>query len=226
MPPAVRAHETTDTAGKKIPLVEQAYASIKHRIVTTAYPPGANLNEIKISEELGIGRTPVHHALHRLAREALVDIQPRKGVRVRPVFHDEIAELIEARLVIEPYCAAKAAERITEEQLERPKQILREAEAELEDGARTEVLMKLDVEFHCLTNRIAGNRVLAEELDQFQDRSARFWFLSLSDTTQARRVVEEHKVILRALGARDPDAAREATEAHIKSFRRTILKVI
>ncbi|MGV0878889.1 GntR family transcriptional regulator [Martelella sp. FLE1502] len=218
--------ERPDREAKPASLVEQAYASIKHGIVTTAFAPGASLNEVQLSEELGIGRTPVHHALHRLAQEELVDILPRKGVRVRPVLQDEIAELIEARLVTEPYCAARAAERVREAELEEPRRILAEAEAELVGEGRTEALMKLDGAFHSWANRIAGNRVLYDVLDQFQNRSARFWFLSLSDIPHAEGVHKEHKAILRAIGARDPEAARRAAEDHIKSFRRTILKVI
>ena len=226
MAPVIRRGADAGKDGKRISLVDRAYESIKHRIVTTAYPPGASLNEAQLSEELEIGRTPVHHALHRLAQEELVDILPRKGVRVRPVLHDEIAELIEARLVTEPYCAARAAERVTQDQLEHPRRILTEAEAELSGEARIEALMKLDGAFHSWANRVGGNRVLADVLDQFQDRSARFWFLSLSDAPHVEQVHEEHKAILRAIGARDPDGARQAAEAHIKSFRSTILKVI
>jgi len=226
MAPVIRSSAKVGTDGKRVSLVDQAYESIKHRIVTTAFPPGASLNEVQLSEELGIGRTPVHHALHRLAQEELVDILPRKGVRVRPVLQDEIAALIEARLVTEPYCAARAAERVTQEQIEEPRRILAEAEAELADEGRIEALMKLDGAFHSWANRVAGNRVLADVLDQFQGRSARFWFLSLSEVSHAAQVHEEHKAILRAIGARDPEAARQAAEAHIKSFRSTILKVI
>jgi DNA-binding GntR family transcriptional regulator len=226
MAPVRYSADKSDQSAKRVSLVEQAYASIKHSIVTTAFPPGAGLNEIQLSQELGIGRTPVHHALHRLAQEELVDILPRKGVRVRPVLQDEIAELIEARLVIEPYCAAQAAERVTEVQLKEPCRILGDAEAELGAEGETEALMKLDGAFHSWANRVGGNRVLVDVLDQFQNRSARFWFLSLSDTSHAQRVHEEHKAILRAIGARDPEGARQAAEEHIKSFRRTILKVI
>ena len=212
--------------GRRVSLVDQAYEIIKHRIVTTDLPPGINVNEAQLSEELGIGRTPVHHALHRLAQEELIDIRPRKGMRVRPILNDEIAALIEARLVTEPYCVARAAERVTQDQLEEPCRILSETEVELEGERRIEALMKLDGAFHSWANQVAGNRVLADMLDQFQNRSARFWFLSLSDGSHATRVHQEHKAILRAIGARDPEEARRAAEAHIKSFRRTILKVI
>lgn len=71
--------DVSRTTQRPVPLVVQAYEAIKHRIFTVAYAPGAYLNEIAISRELGIGRTPVHLALHRLAKEGLVNVIPRKG---------------------------------------------------------------------------------------------------------------------------------------------------
>lgn len=207
-------------------MAQQAYDLIKRRIVTTAYVPGAKLNEAQISEDLGIGRTPVHQALHRLAREALVEIRPRKGIVVRPVSLDEIAQIIEARLLTEPYCASRAAAQVTQAGLQEPTRILAEAEKELHGSRSIEVLMAFDNLFHSWISRTAGNEVLSEVLSQLQDRSARSWFISLNDEGHAARVHEEHKNILRAIGARDGARAAEAMRAHIESFRATILKVI
>src|SRR5690349_24624777 len=83
------------TKSAAVSLTSKAYDAIKSRIVTTVYAPGAHLNETAISIELGIGRTPVREALHRLAQNGLVDIIPRKGVIVRPFSLDEIAHVIE-----------------------------------------------------------------------------------------------------------------------------------
>jgi DNA-binding GntR family transcriptional regulator len=213
-------------ANPRVSLVEKAYAGIKHNIVTTAYAPGAYLNEVQISEEMGIGRTPVHHALHRLAQESLVEIVPRKGVIVRPISLDEIAHIIEVRLVNEPHCAAQAASRVTQSTLEESKACLAQAAAELEGDGDVEKLMALDCQFHNWISRAAGNFVMEGILSQLQDRSARFWFLSLSDADHSHRVQEQHTEILQAIAARDPKAAADAARRHIESFRNTILRVI
>lgn len=68
----------------------RAYEEIKRRIITLRYEPGAYLNEARVSEQLGIGRTPVHQALDRLMLEGMVEVIPRKGVVVRPVSLDEV----------------------------------------------------------------------------------------------------------------------------------------
>src|SRR5690606_1220281 len=82
-------------------LLEKAYNEIKHRIITCRYRPGQVLSEAAIAAELKIGRTPIHHAIHRLMMDDLVSILPRKGVMVRPVSMDEAMEIISVRLVTE-----------------------------------------------------------------------------------------------------------------------------
>lgn len=207
-------------------MVTRAYAAIKHRIFTVAYAPGAYLNEVAISQELDIGRTPVHHALHRLAKEGLVNVIPRKGVIVRPVSLDEVAQIIEARLVNETYCAALAARRVTRADLEGPKAILSRAQAEIDAGTGVEELMHLDQDFHGWIARMSGNPVLAEFLANLQDRAARFWFISLSEGHHPQQVQREHLDLLQAIASKDETQAAHTARAHIESFRNTILRVL
>jgi len=211
---------------RPVSLALQAYQQIKRRIVTTALPPGAYLSEVQLSDELGIGRTPVHHALHRLAQESLVDILPRKGVIIRPISLDEIAQIIEARMINETHCAAQAAIRVTQSALDEPKRYLAEAAATLQSHGEVETLMALDCQFHAWIGRTAGNAVVGDILGELQDRSSRFWFLSLSEKEHSIRVHEEHTTLLNAIAARDPKAAADAAKMHIESFRNTILRVI
>jgi DNA-binding GntR family transcriptional regulator len=203
-----------------------AYEAIKHRIFTVVYAPGAYLNEVAVSRELDIGRTPVHHALHRLAKEGLVDIIPRKGVIVRPVSLDEVAHIIEARLVNETYCAALAAQRVTRSDLETPKAILAQAQAIIDAGDGVEALMRLDRSFHSWIAKLSGNPVLADFLENLQDRAARFWFLSLKESHHPQQVQQEHQDLLQAVATRDEVAAAAAARIHIESFRNTILRIL
>ena len=218
--------DVSRTEQRPISLVAQAYEAIKHRIFTVAYAPGAYLNELAISRELDIGRTPVHHALHRLAKEGLVDVIPRKGVIVRPVSLDEVAQIIEARLVNETYCASLAARRVTRRDLEEPKDILDKAQKEIDARTGVEELMRLDQSFHRWMAEMSGNPVLAEFLANLQDRAARFWFLSLSADHHQQQVQQEHLDLLQAVASKDETQAANMARAHIESFRNTILRVL
>lgn len=203
----------------------KAYDAIKRRIITLAYAPGEYLNEAQISEQLGIGRTPVHQALDRLMVEGMIDIMPRKGVIVRPVSLDEFLQLTEARLVNEPYCAQLAAGRATERELDALR-INLDRTANHIVARDVEGLMLLDREFHAIIAGASRNKVLADILRGLHERSLRFWFISLSDEPHHRRVRKEHEAVFAALKDRDGARAAAAVRAHIESAREKIKATI
>jgi DNA-binding GntR family transcriptional regulator len=201
----------------------RAYDEIKRRIITLHYRPGEYLNEAMISEQLGIGRTPVHQALDRLMLEDMVEVIPRKGVIVRPVSLDEVLQLVEVRLVNETHCVALAAQRATEAEIDEMAAILGPTQM-LIDLRDIEGLMLLDRNFHAGISAAAKNRVLANILLTLHERSLRFWFISLSDETHLIEVRDQHVDIHSAIRARDPAAASKAMREHIESFRQNIMK--
>ena len=66
-------------------LTDQAYARLEELIVTLQLEPGEIVSEAALSRQLRIGRTPIREALHRLARERLVNILPRRGITVSEI---------------------------------------------------------------------------------------------------------------------------------------------
>src|SRR5262245_51800717 len=144
-------------------LRDKAYRAIKHRIITLAFRPGEYINELQLSELLKIGRTPVHQALDRLMVEGMVEVIPRKGVIVKPVSLNEVLQIIEVRLVNEPFGAWLAAEQANDLDLADLAEVLKRAKhwAALRN---VENMMLLDREFHLLIARAARNDVLTELL--------------------------------------------------------------
>jgi len=86
--------------------------------------------------------------------------------------------------------------------------------------------MLLDREFHRALARSARNSVLAQILGQLHDRSLRFWFVSLTDRDHHLSVIDEHRRIVEAVRAHDPDAAEAAIRAHIQSFQQSITRQV
>lgn len=206
-------------------LSDVAYDKIKHRIITLRFRPGEHLNEARVCDALGIGRTPVHQAFCRLALEGMVEIIPRKGVIVRPVSLNEVMEIIEARLVNEAYCARLACERADAADIEALSRVLEKSRAA---AAKPDVekLMLLDRDFHGALTRAAKNTVLADVLRNLHERSLRFWFISLTDRGHHAAVESGHAAILAAIEARDGDAAAEAVRTHVEAFRRNVARRI
>lgn len=202
---------------------ELAYQRLKEHLTTLTYRPGDYLNTAILIEDLQLGRTPINQALHRLATEGLVQIIPRKGVMVSPLSIDDALHLIEVRLVNERLGARLGARRITAEQLG----ALRGAAAEFDEAiAARDVarIMRCDRSFHELIADASGNPVLIETLRILHARSQRFWAISLSAEGHLGEVSKEHQIILTALESGEPEAAVQAVEEHIESFRHALLR--
>lgn len=198
-------------------LRDEAYETIKARIIMCLYRPGEALSEAAVSSTLGIGRTPVRQAFDRLMRDGLVEVLPRKGIMVRPISQDEIRDMVEVRLLNEGFCARLAAQRATAGDIAA-------LEANVARGVRASAisdvatLMALDREFHAVISAAAGNAILGEILRALHEKAQRIWFVSLRAPEHHNRVVDQHGGIVDAIRSRDPDAAEAAVRAHIQSF--------
>jgi DNA-binding GntR family transcriptional regulator len=206
-------------------LRDQAYVEIKRRINRLDYRPGAYLNEALISRQLKLGRTPVHQALDRLMLEGLVQVIPRKGVVVQSISLEQVLQILEVRLVNEPYCVGLAVERAAKEDIARMQDVLAAA-GPLTRKRDREKLMNLDRAFHRLISEASHNAVLAEVLTTLHERSLRFWFIAFGDDLQLRRVLDEHAAILAAIRSGRRSEAEAAMRAHIQSSRNHIMRAI
>jgi GntR family transcriptional regulator, rspAB operon transcriptional repressor len=203
----------------------KAYEAIKQRIITCAFKPGEYINELQLSSFLKIGRTPVHQALDRLMIEGLVQVIPRKGVIVKPVSLNEVLQIIEVRLINEPYGARLAAEHARDSDLSAMSEVLLQAKHWVA-LRNVELMMLLDREFHLLIAQSAKNDVLIELLRSLHERSLRFWFISLNAQNQYERVQDEHSGILAAIRKHNADHAEAAMRDHIESFRSSVLQFL
>ena len=206
---------------KPLSLQQSAYREIKRRIVTAVFRPGEQINTGLICNQLQIGRTPVHLAIHRLEGEGLIEIMPRRGVVVKPIDRAEMLELIEARHMVEPEIAALAAARASDQEFAAMRAILDRIPGIAEAGD-SERFMETDLEFHAAMAAAARNHPLAEFLAGMHDHCTRLYFISVSNKVHDQRIVREHEEIFAALVRRDSDAARAALRKHIESLRNNV----
>jgi DNA-binding GntR family transcriptional regulator len=203
-------------------LAETAYVLLKEKLISAQYVPGQFLQESQVVEDLGLGRTPVHQALHRLQQERLIEIIPRKGILVQADSLSEIHLALETRLLVEPFCAGLTAERRTPEQLHELETICRtfdDGQADLGKKA----LMELDRTFHARIAQFSGNHLLAEFQSGVHDRMSRIWFLPTWHFHDFSLTSHEHGAILDAIKMRDAEAATAAMRTHIESLRHRII---
>ena len=206
-------------------LREHAYAELKRRILGCEVRPGEAINEAQIGALLGLGRTPVHQALHRLEVEGLVSIMPRKGVLVTPLSLNDVLDMIEVRAANELLCVTLAAQRAHPSDFKAMREIIAPS-PDLIEQRDLSGLMTLDLKFHLAISASSRNRVLADMLRNLHEKQSRFWFYSLSDPVHMKNVYDEHREMLDALESRDIAAVREATQYHIDQFRSNIIRTI
>jgi DNA-binding GntR family transcriptional regulator len=202
---------------------EQAYEQLKQALTTLVYKPGDYLSTASLMDELALGRTPINHALHRLATEGLVQVIPRKGVIVAPLSINDALELVDVRMANEALCMRLAAERITKVEIQQLKSLAREFDLAASRRHITEV-MNLDRQFHEHIAAAARNHILAEILKVLHARSQRFWAISLAMDDHLSEVQVEHQTIIQALSSRDSEACVAAVEDHVLSFQRALMR--
>ena len=206
-----------------ISLAEKAYLQLKDRILSLQLRPGMFLNELTLSEMLGIGRMPVHQAVQRLRVEGLVEVIPRKGLVIRPDSLKDMLSLLEARLAMEPNISALAAERASKPQIVALKKIVMDSKRIVNQTERMS-FMSLDRAFHALIGDAAGNKILADAQRPLHERSELIWQLRVMREDGLVVNQREHMNIFTAIAERDAHGARKAMEDHLQSLHNRILE--
>jgi DNA-binding GntR family transcriptional regulator len=231
---ADKPQENTDTditapaaivAERHVSLTEKAYIALERMIVTLQLAPGSAISEIGLSTLLGIGRTPIREALHRLARERLVVILPQRGIMVSEINVGIQLKLLEVRRELERLIARSAARRSTEAELQR---FLYIANA-LEEASRTNdeiTFLHLDQEFNQLSAAAARNEFLSSSMALINALSRRFWYIHYRQVADMPLAARLHADVARAIAERDEPAAAQASDAlldYLEDFARATL---
>jgi DNA-binding GntR family transcriptional regulator len=195
-------------------LANRSYLALREAILNLGYRPGEALRKGEICEELGVSRSPVAEAISRLAAEGLVDVVPQAGTYVARFSMDEIREGAFLREAIELAAVEAIAPNLTEDQLILLRRNLRVQEALVADGDFPG-FYALDGEMHELLLSFTGFKKLSHVADTAWVHVNRARQLILPLPGRVAETLDEHKAILAALEARDPEAARKAMRAHL-----------
>jgi DNA-binding GntR family transcriptional regulator len=190
------------------------YRELKRRITELHYKPGEKLSEIRLAAELGFGRSPIRTALSRLQSEGWIEVSPQSGTFIRGLSDDEIREILESRLVLEPYLAGLAAKRASDAELAR----LREAFTAFGERVprdRLDEYLDLDLHFHMGVYEAARNKLIADFLINLIDKVRWIRRGSVDSLTRIQGAYKEIRFVLDAMESRDARAASAAMRTHI-----------
>jgi DNA-binding GntR family transcriptional regulator len=198
-------------------LSNRVYLSLKNAILSLSYQPGQIMRKRDICERLGISRSPVSEAVTRLAAEGLVDVVPQAGTFVARFSMDEIREGAFLREALELAAVERVAKTITEDQIKQLRRNLRVQQA-LVDDLDVQGFYEFDGEMHNMILGFTNYRRLAAMAETSWLQVNRARQLILPNPNRVADTLAEHKAIVAAIEARDPDAARKATRKHLQQL--------
>ncbi len=192
-------------------LTDRAYAEIEELIITLRLAPGSVVSESDLQTWLGIGRTPIREALHRLAREKLVTILPRRGIIVSAIDITQQLLLLELRREIERLIARSAARRANDE--ERAQFVALAERFGRASKANDDVeFMRVDREFNVLCSRASHNEFAENAMGLIHSLSRRFWYAHHRVAGVMSLTATLHASIARAIASRDEERAGKASD--------------
>jgi DNA-binding GntR family transcriptional regulator len=203
-----------------VPVVD----AIRAAIADGEFVPNQRLVEADLSERFGASRATVRTALVQLASEGLVERVQNRGARVRAVSLAEAIEITEVRMALEGLCAAKAAERLTDDDRDRLREIGEAMRAAVASGDLLGY-SELNRRLHGLVLALAGQATAATILDRLRGQNVRHQFQLAMHPGRPAVSLPQHLEIIEALCAGDPEAAEAAMRRHIRSVIDTLPEV-
>jgi DNA-binding GntR family transcriptional regulator len=196
------------------------YETLKNEIMLGVLEPGVSMPEVEVARRFGSSRAPVREALIYLFKDGFLRSADYKGYMVLDVSMQELKDIFQARLLVEPAAAEMAARN--------PRLFLPHVE-KLESWitrqstvvAGNDILQQVEAEigFHTAIAESSGNAVLALIVKELTERIQRYhaWLLKLSPSL--KKTVKWHSQILAEIRTGNPDRARKAMTAHIEEAR-------
>lgn len=205
-------------------LEENVFLTLEDEILSGKLKRGDTLTETSLSSRLGVSRTPLRGALHRLYEEGLIEVTPNRGAVVIGIGREELVDIYKMRIRLEGLASAEAAKRIGDDDKLRLREIVELCDFYIarRDAER---LKELDSEFHSIIYRASGNRMLNKTLSELHRNIHIYRKRSLAVEERLEKSSEEHKQILDAIERGDSEAADRLTSAHIEAALNNLLAV-
>ena len=211
--------EVTD----KYSLRGRVFNKLREDILSGKYQDHEELKEVAIGEELGVSRTPVREAFRQLELEGLIQIVPNKGAYVTGITAKDVKDIYMIRCSLEGMCARLATENITEEQLEELEENVYLASFHASKG-HMEQMTELDNRFHHILYEACDSKMLEKLLQDFHQYVMRIRKKTLSTKERGIASNEEHRQIMEAIKAKNPDEAQRLANMHMNNAYDNMVK--
>lgn len=193
-------------------LAKRVADELRRAILTGRRQPRDRLVEDRLSEELGVSRVPIREALHALAAEGLVNIQPRRGASVAEISADVARDLVEVRASLEGLNARLAARNHDPDIVAELRQVLAEGNA-IARSRNVDDLVRLNGEFHDKLVQAGRNSILWDIMRTLRERTSLVF--ASNSARRAEQDWDEHSKILAAVIDGDEELASVLATRHV-----------
>lgn len=196
---------------------------LRQLILEGELEPKSRVNELELSEQFGISRTPLREAIKILATEGLLELLPNRGARVASVDEAEIDEMLEVIAGLEANAAWLACGRISTAEIEAIKKLhatMLAAYARRDEAA----YFRSNREIHEALMAAARNATLSSLYANLSGRIQRFRYSAHKTEAQWKRAVDEHDQMIALIEARDGETLAKLMRLHILGKKEPIVQ--
>ena len=202
---------------------EAAAERIRRGIMSGEYRPGQRLKQQELARQFGCSVIPIREALHQLAAEGFVVLDPQKGARVADLNSRTLEEIYEVRMRLEGWAAGLAARRMTLEAAARTRAILDKMDR---PNISVAEWVTLNLEFHDSLYVCAGQDFLRKMITNLRKNMEPYLRLDLAKVGNLVDGRRQHRRIFQACLRGDGKAAERETSAHLKSVAQRLVKYL
>lgn len=204
---------TKDINIDNTPLSEKIAMTIRNNIIKGIIKPGERLVEPKLSEMLGISRTPIREALRLLEMEGFIEIIPRRGAVVTTLTEKDIDDIFVIKMKLEPLASKLAVHHLDKSDIDKMRDLIKK----MDSGSSRVVsqMINWNYDFHRIFIYKCGNERLIKMLEGLQQQFKRATVFSFSIDGRTQEVRDEHGELLEAFEKKDEDAVERVVEKHV-----------
>ncbi|MDR7545451.1 MAG: GntR family transcriptional regulator [Armatimonadota bacterium] len=199
------------------------HEELRRLVLEGRWKPGHTLVELDIARRYGVSRAPAREALKLLEREGLVSAVPRRGYVVSEITVRQIHELFDLRLILEREAAVRAARTATPQDIAHLESLVGDPYLPGDQESYRRFLAQNRV-FHGAIARLARNERLAALVEALLEELERLFHLGLDVRDRAEALVQEHRDLVEAIRAHDPERASHVAAAQIENARHMVLE--
>ena len=211
-------------------LGSDVYRILRDRILRQELKAGEKLSDLRLSNELGVSRTPIREALHQLVQDGVVIAEPNRGFFVATFSQRDLEEIFELRLALELFAIRRIDLQDRKNELERAlfelehvERLLRNAQTPAAIREAADAFLKTDRGFHSWLISTANNNRLNTIINSIWTQIAIFQQIDSSLPEWILEAVEEHRDVIGKLIAEDVEGAATVMEQHLHNMQREVL---